>query len=108
GRDDHDKDEEPSAGSDQATKRRKSGKDIESSKDLRSKEKNPSSTSKDAFQSQHKSSCKSIHIEDPSHTVEELRMQQDQEFVMRENDEHPIDKEVTKADLFKKLERPLT
>ncbi|GKB64352.1 hypothetical protein Tco_0920538 [Tanacetum coccineum] len=48
GRDDQDKDEDPSAGSDRRTKRRKSGKDTKSSKDSRSKEKKSSSTSKDA------------------------------------------------------------
>nr|GEW37300.1 hypothetical protein [Tanacetum cinerariifolium] len=66
GRDDQDKDEDPSAGSDQATKRRKFGKD-ESSKDSRSKEKKSSSTSKDASQSQHKSFGKSVHAEEPNH-----------------------------------------
>ncbi|GKB40773.1 hypothetical protein Tco_0885715 [Tanacetum coccineum] len=35
-------------------------------------------------------------------------MQQDQEFVMGDNDEQPADKEVTKADWFKKPERPST
>ncbi|GKF31754.1 hypothetical protein Tco_0101552, partial [Tanacetum coccineum] len=79
GRDDQDKDEDPFAGSDRGTKRRKSGKDNESSKDSRSKEKKSSSTSKDASQSQHKSSGKSAHAEDPSHTVEDSGMQQDQE-----------------------------
>ncbi|GJS70552.1 reverse transcriptase domain-containing protein [Tanacetum coccineum] len=39
GQDDQDKDEDPSAGSDQGTKRRKSGKDTKSSKDIRSKKK---------------------------------------------------------------------
>nr|GEY70354.1 hypothetical protein [Tanacetum cinerariifolium] len=87
GRDDQDKYENPSAGSDQGMKRRKSSKDAKSSKDSRSK---------------------SIHAEDPSHTVEESGMQQDQEFVTRDNDEQPVDKEVTKADWFKKSERPLT
>ncbi|GJZ31677.1 hypothetical protein Tco_0576724 [Tanacetum coccineum] len=48
GRDDQDKDEDPSARSDQGTKRRKSGKDVEFYKDSRSKEKKSSSTSKDA------------------------------------------------------------
>ncbi|GKC93282.1 hypothetical protein Tco_1158724 [Tanacetum coccineum] len=70
GRDDEDKDKDPSTGSDRGTKRRKSGKDVESSKDSRSKEKKSSSTSKDASQSQHKSSSKSAHAEEPSHTVE--------------------------------------
>ncbi|GJX91554.1 hypothetical protein Tco_0344880 [Tanacetum coccineum] len=80
GRDDQDKDKDPSAGSDRGTKRRKSGKDAESPKDSRSKEKKSSSTSKDASQSQHKSSGKSVHAEEPSHTVEDSGMQQDQEF----------------------------
>nr|GEY88293.1 hypothetical protein [Tanacetum cinerariifolium] len=108
GRDDQDKDENPSAGSDRWTKRRKSGKDVESSKDSWSKEKKSLSTSKDAFQSQHKSFGKSVYTEEPSHNVEESGMQQDQEFFMRDNDEQPVDKEVTKADRFKKLKRPPT
>nr|GEU31540.1 integrase, catalytic region, zinc finger, CCHC-type, peptidase aspartic, catalytic [Tanacetum cinerariifolium] len=86
-RDDQDKDEDPFVGSDRGTKRRKSGKDAESSKDSRSKEKKSSSTSKEASQSQHKTSDNSAHTEEPSHTVEELGMQQDQEFITRDNDE---------------------
>ncbi|GJV55196.1 hypothetical protein Tco_1456201 [Tanacetum coccineum] len=107
-RDEKDKDRDPSAGSDRGTKRRKSSKDVESSRDSRSKEKKSSSTSKDASQSQHKSFGKSAHAEEPSHTVEDSGMQQDQEFAMRNNDEQPADKEVTKADWFKKPERPPT
>ncbi|GJW81412.1 putative reverse transcriptase domain-containing protein [Tanacetum coccineum] len=79
-------DEDPSTGSDRGMKRRKSGKDAESSKDSR----------------------KSAHAEEPSHTVEDSDMQQDQEFVMGDNDEQPTNKEVTKADWFKKPERPPT
>ncbi|GJY09397.1 hypothetical protein Tco_0377582 [Tanacetum coccineum] len=107
-RDDSDKDRDPSAGSDRGKKRRKSSKDVESSRDSRSKEKKSSSTSKDVSQSQHKSSGKSAHAEDPSHTVEDSGKQQDQEFVTGDNDEQPIDKEVTKDDWFNKIERPLT
>ncbi|GJX31244.1 hypothetical protein Tco_0241099 [Tanacetum coccineum] len=47
-RDERDKDRDPSARSDRGTKRRKSSKDDESSRDLRSKEKKSSTTSKDA------------------------------------------------------------
>ncbi|GJS58214.1 hypothetical protein Tco_0652998 [Tanacetum coccineum] len=47
GRDDQDKDEDPSAGLDRGTKRRTSGKDSESFKDSRSKEKKSSRTSDD-------------------------------------------------------------
>nr|GEX09655.1 retrovirus-related Pol polyprotein from transposon TNT 1-94 [Tanacetum cinerariifolium] len=46
--------------------------------------------------------------EEPSHTVEESCMQQDQEFVTRDNDEQPVHKEVTKVDWFKKPKRPPT
>ncbi|GJR12426.1 retrovirus-related pol polyprotein from transposon TNT 1-94 [Tanacetum coccineum] len=63
-----------------------------------SKEKKSSITSKDASQSQHKSSGKSSHTEEPSHTVEDSGMQQDQEFITRDNNEQPTNKEVTKAD----------
>ncbi|GKF15598.1 hypothetical protein Tco_0057060, partial [Tanacetum coccineum] len=52
----------------------------------KSKEKKSSRTSKDASKSQHKSSGKSAHAKEPSHIVEDLGMQQDQEFVMRDND----------------------
>ncbi|GKB64520.1 hypothetical protein Tco_0920706 [Tanacetum coccineum] len=51
---------------------------------------------------------KFAHAEEPSHTVEDSGMQQDQEFVMGDNDEQLADEEVTKADQFKKPERPPT
>nr|GEV74506.1 hypothetical protein [Tanacetum cinerariifolium] len=44
--------------------------------------------------------------EEPSHNIVESGMQQDQEFAMREYDEQLIEKEITKADCFKKPERP--
>nr|GEW82984.1 hypothetical protein [Tanacetum cinerariifolium] len=47
GRDDQDKDEDPSAGSDRETKRRKSSKDAEPSKGIKSKESKSSSSYKD-------------------------------------------------------------
>ncbi|GJW86654.1 hypothetical protein Tco_0161994 [Tanacetum coccineum] len=106
-RDDSDKDRDPSVGLDRGKKRRKSSKDDESFKDSRLKEKKSSSTSKDTSQSQHKSSGKSAHAKEPSHTVEDSGMQQDQEFVTGDNNEQLADKEVTKADWFKKPERPL-
>ncbi|GJZ85280.1 hypothetical protein Tco_0650619 [Tanacetum coccineum] len=66
--------------------------------DSRSKEKKSSSTSKDASQSQHKHSSKSAHVEEPSHTVDDSGVQQDQEFDTGNIDEQPADKEVTKAE----------
>ncbi|GKD91932.1 hypothetical protein Tco_1371769 [Tanacetum coccineum] len=61
-------------------------------------------TDKDLFDSY----GESAHAEEPIHTIEESGMQQDQEFVTGDNDEQPADKEVTKADWFKKPERPPT
>nr|GEV85936.1 integrase, catalytic region, zinc finger, CCHC-type, peptidase aspartic, catalytic [Tanacetum cinerariifolium] len=55
-------------------------------------------TDKDIFES----------YEEPIHNVEDSGKQQDQEFVTRDNDEQPADKEVTKAEWFKKPERPPT
>ncbi|GJT11379.1 hypothetical protein Tco_0858421 [Tanacetum coccineum] len=66
--------------------------------DSRSKEKKSSSTSKDASQSQHKDSRKSAHAEEPSHTIDDSGVQQDQEFNTGNNDEQLADKEVSKAD----------
>nr|GEY18111.1 UvrD-like helicase, ATP-binding domain, P-loop containing nucleoside triphosphate hydrolase [Tanacetum cinerariifolium] len=81
---------------------------IDSSKDPRSKEKRSTSSSKEASKSRHTSSGKSVHSEEPSHTVEDISKHQDQEYVMGETDEQPDEKEDTKADWFKKLERPPT
>ncbi|GJU71100.1 hypothetical protein Tco_1262505 [Tanacetum coccineum] len=50
----------------------------------------------------------SAHAEEPSHTVDDSGVQQDQEFDTVNNDEQPTDKEVTKDDWFKKPERPPT
>ncbi|GKA68414.1 hypothetical protein Tco_0768331 [Tanacetum coccineum] len=107
-REDSDKDQDPFAGSDRGKKRRKSSKDAKSFRDSRSMEKKSSCTSRYASQYQHKSSGKSAHVEEPSYTVEDSSMQQDQEFVTGDNDEQPANKEVTKADRFKKPVRPLT
>nr|GEV66802.1 hypothetical protein [Tanacetum cinerariifolium] len=90
------------------TKIKKSSKEAKPYIDLRSKENKSSSTSKDASKSQHKSFGKSAHVEEPSHTIEHLGVQQDKEFDTVNNDEQPAEKEVTKVDWFKKPERPPT
>ncbi|GJZ71807.1 hypothetical protein Tco_0635658 [Tanacetum coccineum] len=53
---------------------------------------------KNASHSQHKSSSKSVHEEEPSHTVDNSGVQQNQEFDTCNNDEQPANKEVSKAD----------
>nr|GEZ66724.1 hypothetical protein [Tanacetum cinerariifolium] len=89
-------------------KRRIMSKDAESSRDLKSKESKSSRYSKGIARSQHKSSGKSAHAEEPSHTVNDSKVQQNQEFDMGNNNEQLDDKDVPKFDWFKKPERPLT
>ncbi|GJY92600.1 hypothetical protein Tco_0508382 [Tanacetum coccineum] len=97
-RNDKDKDQDPSTGSDRGTKRRKSSKEAESSRDPKSKESKSSSSSKGTSRSQHKSSGKSAHAEEPSHTNDDLGVQQNQEFDTGNNDEQPDDEAASKVD----------
>nr|GEX57967.1 hypothetical protein [Tanacetum cinerariifolium] len=107
-RDDKNKDQDPSAGSDRGTKRRKSSKDAKSSRDPKSKESKSTSSSKGSSRSQHKSSGKSAHAEEPIHTVGDSRVQQNQEFDTGNNDEQLDDEAASKVDWFKKPKQPLT
>ncbi|GKB61524.1 hypothetical protein Tco_0917710 [Tanacetum coccineum] len=77
GRDDQDKDEDPSVGLDRGTKRIKSSKDAEPLKGSKSKESKSSSSSKGS-QSRPKSSSKSTQAEEPKLEVTDTEMQQDQ------------------------------
>ncbi|GKD50433.1 hypothetical protein Tco_1279409 [Tanacetum coccineum] len=70
-RDDKDKDQDPSAGSDRGTKRRKSSKGDEPSRDLKSMESKSTSSFKGTSRSQHKSSGNYAHAEEPSYIVED-------------------------------------
>nr|GEV49926.1 reverse transcriptase domain-containing protein [Tanacetum cinerariifolium] len=70
-RDDKDKDQNPSIGSDRGTKRRKSSNDAESSRDPKSKESKSTSSSKVTSHSQHTSSGKSAHAKEQSHIVDD-------------------------------------
>ncbi|GJV90869.1 hypothetical protein Tco_1538682 [Tanacetum coccineum] len=62
-RDDKDKDEEPSTGSNRGTKRRRSGKEVESSKEPTSKEIRTTSSLKGASRSQHNNLNETTHLE---------------------------------------------
>ncbi|GJY90989.1 retrovirus-related pol polyprotein from transposon TNT 1-94 [Tanacetum coccineum] len=77
---------------------RKSSKKAESSKDPRQKEGRSSSSSKGTSRSHHKSSGKSAHAEEPSHAVDDLKVRQNQEFDMENNDEQPDDEEAPMRD----------
>ncbi|GKA86199.1 hypothetical protein Tco_0807910 [Tanacetum coccineum] len=96
-RDEKDKDQDPSAGSDRGTKRRKSSRDAESSRDPKSKESKSSTSSKGTSRSQHKPSGKSAHAEEPSHTVDDSGVRQNQEFDTGNYDEQPADEAAPKT-----------
>ncbi|GKD23324.1 hypothetical protein Tco_1225027, partial [Tanacetum coccineum] len=87
-RDEKYKDQDPSAGSNRGTKRRKSSKETNSPKDPRLKEGKLSSSSKDTCRSHHKSSGNSAYAEEPNEKLD--------------------DEAAPKNDWFKKPERPPT
>ncbi|GJU88567.1 hypothetical protein Tco_1300990 [Tanacetum coccineum] len=80
GRDDQEKDEDPSTGSNRGSKRRRSGKEAESLKELTYTESKSTSSSKGASRSQPKSSGKSTHTEKHGQKVDDLEDQPHQEF----------------------------
>ncbi|GJS85665.1 hypothetical protein Tco_0752206 [Tanacetum coccineum] len=90
GRDDQDKNEDPSAGSNRGSKRRRSCKEAESSKEPTHKESKSTSSSKGASRSQPKSSGKSAHAEEHGQKVDDLQDQPHQEFNTGNNDETPV------------------
>ncbi|GKA96605.1 hypothetical protein Tco_0818700 [Tanacetum coccineum] len=90
-RDDEDKDEEPSAGSNRVSKRRRAGKEPESTSTP--KEKTPKSTRKstEGSKSLHKSAGESAYAEDPMHTAKDLEEPVHQEFETGATEDQPVD-----------------
>ncbi|GJU25109.1 retrovirus-related pol polyprotein from transposon TNT 1-94 [Tanacetum coccineum] len=86
GRDDQDKNEDPSAGSNQGSKKRRPGKEAESSKEPTNKESKSTSSFKGVSRSQPKSSGKYAQAEEHGQKVDDLEEQSDQEFNTRNDD----------------------
>ncbi|GKA97518.1 hypothetical protein Tco_0825412 [Tanacetum coccineum] len=86
-RDDEDKDEEPFAGSNRGSKRRRAGKEPESTSTP--KEKTPKST--EGSTSPHKSVGESTHAEEPMHTTKDLEETAHQEFKTGATEDQPVD-----------------
>nr|GEU90750.1 hypothetical protein [Tanacetum cinerariifolium] len=99
-----DKDEDPSAGSDQGLKKRKTSKDAELTKGPKTKE-SRSGLSK-GTKSQSTSSGKSVQAEEPDFEVADSDMPQDQEENLGKDDEEPKGKVASKRDWFTKPKRP--
>nr|GEU91005.1 hypothetical protein [Tanacetum cinerariifolium] len=90
GRDDQDKDEDPSTGSNRGSKRRRSGKEAESLKEPTHKESKSTSSSQNVSRSQPKSSGKSAQVEEHGQTVDDLEEQTHQEFNTGNDDVSPV------------------
>ncbi|GKA21002.1 hypothetical protein Tco_0700991 [Tanacetum coccineum] len=88
-RDDEDKDEEPSAGSNWGSKRRRAGKEPESTSTP--KEKTPKSTGKstEGSKSLRKSAGESAHAEEPIHTAKDLEEPAHTDFETRATEDQP-------------------
>nr|GEY41754.1 hypothetical protein [Tanacetum cinerariifolium] len=86
GRDDQDKDEDPSDGSNRGSKRRRSGKETESSKEPTHKESKSTCFSKGASKSQPKSSGKSAYAEEHGQKVDDLKEHSHQDFNTGDDD----------------------
>ncbi|GJW66875.1 hypothetical protein Tco_0121299 [Tanacetum coccineum] len=90
-RDDEDKDEEPSAGSNRGSKRRRAGKEPESTSAPKEKTSKTSGKSYEGSKSKHKTAGESAQTEEPMHTTKDL--------------EEPAHQELLKINLMK---RPLS
>ncbi|GJW86168.1 hypothetical protein Tco_0161508 [Tanacetum coccineum] len=83
-RDDEDKDEEPFARSNRGSKRRRAGKEPESTSALKEKTSKTTGKSTDGSKSQHKSVGESAHTEEPMHMNKDLEEPTHQENLARE------------------------
>ncbi|GJV78666.1 hypothetical protein Tco_1514536 [Tanacetum coccineum] len=93
-RDDEDKDEEPFVGSNRGSKRRRAGKEPESTSAPKEKNSKTTGKSTEGSKSHHKSADKSAQTEEPMHTAKDLEEPAHQEFVTGDTEDKP-DKETS-------------
>ncbi|GJU11937.1 hypothetical protein Tco_1134333 [Tanacetum coccineum] len=104
-RDDHDEDEEPSAGSNRGSKRRRDGKEPESTSALKEKTSKTTGKSTEGSKSYHKSVGQSAQIEEPMYTTKDLEEPTHQEFETGVTEDQPVDETVQPSDWFQKPTR---
>ncbi|GKE94723.1 hypothetical protein Tco_1579578 [Tanacetum coccineum] len=107
-RDDEDKDEEPSAGSNRGSKRRRAGKEPESTSAPKDKTSKSSGKSKKGSKSHHTSTGKSAQVEEPIHTFEDLEEPAHQEFDTGFTEDQLVDETTQHHDWFQKPTKPPT
>ncbi|GJX27525.1 hypothetical protein Tco_0233821 [Tanacetum coccineum] len=107
-RDDQDEDEEPSAGSNRGSKRRRAGKEPESTSAPKEKTSKSSGKSKEGSKSHNTSTGKSAQAEEPIHADEDLEEPAHQEFDTGFTEDQPVDETTQHHDWFQKPTKPPT
>nr|GEV32145.1 hypothetical protein [Tanacetum cinerariifolium] len=105
--DDADKDEEPLAGSDRGSKRRKEGKEPESASAPQEKATRSAGKSKQGYKSRHTSASESAIAEEPVHTTFEMEEPSHIEFETGADDQ-PIVEPSRHPEWFSQQKKPLT
>nr|GEU91085.1 hypothetical protein [Tanacetum cinerariifolium] len=90
-RDDEDKDEEPSAGSNRGSKRRQEGKEPELTSAPKEKTSKTSGKPTEGSKSQHKIASESAPVEEPIHSTQDLEEPTHQEFETGATDDQPVE-----------------
>ncbi|GJS71065.1 hypothetical protein Tco_0703906 [Tanacetum coccineum] len=107
-RDDEDKDEEPSAGSNRGSKRRRAGKEPESTSAPKEKTSKTTGKSTEGSKSHHKSAGESAQAEEPMHTAKDLEEPTHQEFKIGVTKDQPNEETSQLPDWFQKPAKPPT
>nr|GEU67323.1 hypothetical protein [Tanacetum cinerariifolium] len=107
-RDDEDKDKEPSAGSDRGSKRRRAGKEPESTNAPKEKTSKTSGKSTEGSKSQQKTASESTPAEEPMHITQDLKEPAHQEFETGATDDQPIAEASQHPEWFQKQAKPPT
>ncbi|GJT79124.1 hypothetical protein Tco_1045849, partial [Tanacetum coccineum] len=107
-RDDEDKDEKPSTGSNQGSKRRKAGKELESASAPKEKTSKTTGKSTEGSKSHHKSADKFAQAEEPMHTAKDLEEPAHQEFVTGDIEDKLDEETSQRPNWFQKPAKPPT
>nr|GEY16766.1 hypothetical protein [Tanacetum cinerariifolium] len=107
-RDDADKDEEPSARSDRGSKRRREGKETESTSDPKEKASKTTGKSTKGSKSHHKTSSESTPAEEPRQTPKDLEEPSHQELEIGDADDQPIAEASQHPEWFQTQKKPPT
>ncbi|GJS17761.1 hypothetical protein Tco_0412233 [Tanacetum coccineum] len=107
-RDDEDKDEEPSAGSNRGSKRRRDGKELESTSAPKEKTSKTTGKSTEGSKSHHKSAGESAQAKEPMHTAKDLEEPAHEEFKIGVTKDQPNEETSQLLDWFQKPAKPPT